>query len=424
MAVKEVQSKKTNRKPRRVGKLAAIIFGAIILVLIILWIGLRALFFHSFAPSKSHASDYELYGSRIPIAEKPQADPQIHNYLLIGTDSRFSHGSPMEGNSDTVIVATYNSRNKSYALTSLMRDAHVPVFGMGSDSEPYYDKLKGAFRLGGIGCLINTVNDVFGLDIQKYVVIGLEGFIRVIDDVLHGIDLELTGSDIAFINSRITDYENESELIKNAPLIQEEPGLIHLTGAQALIYIRNRTVSFQSEEPDRFSLKRHTQKQVYRDLLEKGSGMLEQGLLTDAKSRYERRITSRYLLISPLKKDLIEMCSEAARNHPLFSGENTGSEYDRAARQQLLLRTIYRKFLDTWTVSDIPGILRICSDTIETNLTPEEMISLAIPLMDHEQEIHTYSVPFEDTWEYGLDGSGIVFEYDETADMLHEVLYG
>ena len=423
MTAKEVPSKKANRKPRRIGKLAAIILGAIILILSILWIGLRAFFFHSFAPSKSHASDYELYGSRIPIAEKPQEDPQIHNYLLIGTDSRFSHGSPMEGNSDTVIVATYNSRNKSYALTSLMRDAHVPVSGMGSDSEPYYDKLKGAFRLGGIGCLINTVNDVFGLDIQKYVVIGLEGFIRVIDDVLHGIDLELTGSDIAFINSRITDYENESELIKSAPLIREEPGLIHLTGAQALIYIRNRTVSFQSEEPERFSLKHHAQRQAYSGLLEKGSEMLQQGLLPDAERGYTRRITSRYLLISDLKKNLIKTCSEAARNHPLFSGESTGSEYDRAARQQLLLRTIYRKFLDTWTVSDIPGILRICSDTIETNLTPEEMISLAIPLMDHEQEIHTYSVPFEDTWEYGLDGSGIVFEYEETADMLHEVLY-
>ena len=419
MAQTREASQKPGRKPGKRWKTAGIILAAAVLVLLTLWFGLRAFFFHSFAPSGSS----DLSGAQLPIQSKEPIDPDIHNFLLIGTDSRFSHGSPMEGNSDTIIVATYNAKNKSYALTSIMRDAHVPVFGLNSGTDDDYDKLKGAFRIGGIGCLINTVNSVFGLDIQKYVVIGLEGFIRVIDDVLGGIDVELTQSDIAFINNRITDYENESALVKNAPLIHDKPGMVHLTGAQALIYVRNRSISYSDDQPERFTMKRHVQKMIRKNVLDAADVAYREGRLPVTKSAEELRLLARYRMIGTLKADLVEACARSVREHPLLSGEEGGDEYDRAARQQGLLKIIYRKFLDSWTVSDIPGILRICSDTIETNLTPEEIVTLAIPLMDHEQEIHMYSVPFEDTWEYGMDGSGIVFDYEETAEMLHEVLY-
>ena len=105
---------------------------------------------------------------------------------------------------------------------------YLPEYGWG--------KINSATAYGGVGLLVNTLNENFDLDIQNYVQIKFEDFKKVID-ILGGIDVELTKSEINYINNKLhtedRDWKND---------IKAEPGVVHLNGVQALWHCRNRSI--------------------------------------------------------------------------------------------------------------------------------------------------------------------------------------
>lgn len=180
----------------------------------------------------------------MPIFEEEELQESVTNILLIGTDSRNADETEnSEGRSDSMILASLDKDKGTLTLVSFMRDARVKRIGS-SGRFTFYNRLNGAYRGGygggGAGELINTINGNFGLDIQEYIAIGFDGFAALIDKI-GGLDVELDQAEINFINDRITGiHELEPDIVKNAKTVTAAPGIVHLDGAQCLIYARNR----------------------------------------------------------------------------------------------------------------------------------------------------------------------------------------
>lgn len=192
----------------------------------------------------------------MPIYEEESKADEIVNILLVGTDSRSEDSDESaEGRSDSMMLASLNKDKGTITLVSFMRDARVHRIGK-SGRFTFYNRLNGAYRGGygggGPGELINTINGNFNLDIQEYVCIGFDGFAALIDQI-GGIDVDLDQAEINFINDRINGYfVNEPDIVRNAESIRTEPGITHLSGAQALIYARDRHTGFEGGNGDDF----------------------------------------------------------------------------------------------------------------------------------------------------------------------------
>lgn len=151
----------------------------------------------------------------------------ILNILLVGLDAR---DYDTYSRSDTMILVSYDMTTQDIKLVSFMRDNWVYLTDRG------WSRINAATAYGGVGLLINTINDNFDLDIQNYVQIKFDDFKKVID-ILGGVDVELTQAEIDYINGKLHsddgDWNND---------ITSEPGIVHLNGSQALWHCRNRSI--------------------------------------------------------------------------------------------------------------------------------------------------------------------------------------
>ena len=165
------------------------------------------------------------------IYKVEKKDPDIENILLVGTDSR--NMSSLKGRSDTMIVCSYNKRTGKAKLVSFMRDTLVPIDGLGKNGGVLWQRLNATFSLSGIACTINTINQLFGLDIQRFVIVNFEGTKNLIDSC-GGVNVKLTDTP--------NDPRGEVQWIQNSgyKVIKNSDGTYHLDGAAALIHMRQR----------------------------------------------------------------------------------------------------------------------------------------------------------------------------------------
>ena len=165
---------------------------------------------NSFGNSSNAISVY----GRTPIYKVKQKDSDIINILVLGTDSR--NVVKDRGRSDTMIVVSYNKKTGEIKMISFLRDMLVPIEGYD------WNRINTAYFFDGVGLSINTVNQLFGLDIQHFVVIDLNGA-RDFIDYIGGVEIRLS--------------ESEARVIGVA--YSKDPLL--LDGATALLHMRNRS---------------------------------------------------------------------------------------------------------------------------------------------------------------------------------------
>lgn len=151
---------------------------------------------------------------------------EVINILLIGQDTI----SGRQGRSDTMILLSFNHKQRSVRLISFMRDILLPVKDYG------LDRLNHAYSYGGPDLCLNTINKNFDLDIQKYVVIRLDEMIELID-FIGGINLALSKKEAALYNEKFGRNLKE--------------GLNHMNGQMALFHSRNRTIGSDFERTRR-----------------------------------------------------------------------------------------------------------------------------------------------------------------------------
>lgn len=152
-------------------------------------------------------------------------DPMVLNVLLFGADKSDGGAS----RSDTMIMLSIDNRHKKLKLTSFMRDlwVYIPEYG--------YSRLNSAYAYGGAKLAISTIEQNFGVNIDRYAIVDFSSF-RSIIDILGGIDIELTDEEIDYINWQ--SWKNKQVDTRNE--ITSPAGVVHLNGRQALWYARNR----------------------------------------------------------------------------------------------------------------------------------------------------------------------------------------
>ena len=170
----------------------------------------------SFANSPNAVSVY----GKVPIYKVDQKDEDIFNILVMGTDSRDITAD--RGRSDAMIIVSYNKKDGSIKLTSLLRDSLVPIAGHD------WNRINTAYFFGGVGLAINTVNDLYNLDIQNFVVFDLNGVEDFID-YIGGVDVTLTQEEVDLY--KLYGWGKDLTAGEN-----------HLSGKYALNHMRNRTI--------------------------------------------------------------------------------------------------------------------------------------------------------------------------------------
>lgn len=167
------------------------------------------------------------------------------NILLLGSDTDQKFGTSAGGDSvylaQTDIVVSIDPSSGSVAMLSIPRDFYIniPNFGMGKLDEAFehgYSYGQGGF-LGAVALSRLTIEQDFGIPIDYYAWVGLDGFIKVIDtvggvdvDVLHPITDDAYPDDVGNTTGDIYAYKR----------LYIPPGPQHLDGATALEYVRSR----------------------------------------------------------------------------------------------------------------------------------------------------------------------------------------
>ncbi len=155
------------------------------------------------------------------------------NVLLVGVDRRGRRG---DSNADVVMIATIDKKNGRLKLSSMLRDLYVPIPG----EEPA--RLNSSLAKGGISLLKQTINSVFQVQIDNYVLVDFSMFEKIVDK-LGGVTVRMTSAEISAANDNIAGLNKQRgvDYLWDG-FIFAEPGNVKLNGKQALGYARIRKI--------------------------------------------------------------------------------------------------------------------------------------------------------------------------------------
>jgi LCP family protein required for cell wall assembly len=173
-------------------------------------------------------------GSAPSAGAIPNLDP-LHpttgpfTVLLLGSDDDAKF-PPDRLNTQSMILVRVDPAARQATLLSIPRDLWVPIPDQGEG------KISTAFQLGGAPAAIAAVESNFKVHIDDYAWIGLNGLVKLID--------QLGGVNIVVTNPVLDDFY-PSDLGAGAyPYayyrVAVLPGAVHLDGVQALQYVRSR----------------------------------------------------------------------------------------------------------------------------------------------------------------------------------------
>ena len=161
-----------------------------------------------------------------PIYSENQIDPDIINILLLGDDGRDALDT---GRSDSMMILSYNQATGQVKILSLLRDTWIYIPGRTT-----WNRINTAYRFGGVGLAINTINTNFDMDIQYYMLVHFDD-IKGITDTVGGVDVPLTQREVEYINA----YSGSDNILADIPE-GVETEMRHLDGLQAFRHSRNR----------------------------------------------------------------------------------------------------------------------------------------------------------------------------------------
>ena len=216
-----------------------------------------------------------------PIAEVDQIDPDVENILVFGVDSRGT--DDVECRADAVMIVSINQKTNTINLVSLMRDTGVTIQGRSSQ-----DKLTHSYKYGGVGLLINTINENYGLDVQRFIMLDFSSAADVID-LVGGIDIDVQAEEVKYANQSINE---ENELMDSSISLLSYSGEQTLNGVQVIAWARIR-------HADSDFIRTSRQRTVATALISKVSSMsyLDQlAILEDSAGMFETNMTSMDLL--------------------------------------------------------------------------------------------------------------------------------
>ena len=330
------QEYKKRRKNRRGRTVAKSLFGVLCVLMILL--GTGSMYISTELIGDLTTTTITKDKDALGIQESAILDNSIKNIALFGLDSRTSE---FKGQSDVIMILTVDNRHHSIKMTSIMRDTRVPIEGQGF--EQYIDgwdtKINAAYAYGGPELAIRTLNQHFGLDIEDYVTINFVNMAAIVD-AFGGVELEVTGEEMAQVNLNLTNLTLEVQ-------VQQERDLA--AG-------------------------------MYNDLYY--PEITKEDYFKDAYGSPDFNSTSfqggKYLLNG---------------NQAVAYGRirNLGSDYVRVARQQKVFAALVQR-LKNISFTEYPGLIKQMMPYCETNLSLDDIIGMA-PILTSSFDVQSITVP-------------------------------
>lgn len=156
------------------------------------------------------------------VKTKPVKQDSPVNILISGVDI----GDPnLKGNNvpkrtDTIILMNYNPKNSDINIVSIPRDTLIRINGKN-------EKINAANAIGGQNMLIQSVEQLFNIDINYYGKVDYEGFDKIIDTI-GGIDVVIKQN---------MNYDDASQ---NLHIHFNKGDKVHLDGKKAEEFFRWR----------------------------------------------------------------------------------------------------------------------------------------------------------------------------------------
>ena len=189
----------------------------------------------SLAPYLEDTSALETFSADVKAQSVAGADKDLtkepFTVLLTGEN---------EGLADTIILVTVNPISMKVTMTSIARDSYVPITCYNGGKS----KINAAHAVSE-ACMVETVEQNFGINIDYTVEFNFASVIQVVDAV-GGLDVH---NDVYFVG-QCWDVEEDKLITLDIP-----EGDIHLTGQMALGYARERYAFSDGD----FARQRHQQ---------------------------------------------------------------------------------------------------------------------------------------------------------------------
>lgn len=129
-------------------------------------------------PPPSQSVSPKPTGSQKPEDEEPDPTPtptplvrrdEVYTCLIFGMDDGY-------GNTDTIMVATFDVPEKKIGLVSIPRDTVISL-----ENTAAYNKINAAYAQGGTEQLREEVSELLGIPVDYYVKVRLTAFERLVD---------------------------------------------------------------------------------------------------------------------------------------------------------------------------------------------------------------------------------------------------
>ena len=223
--MKEKENIKKKKKKRKIHPFIKGFLGCILVV--VLLVGGVGFVFGSAVHGKLNFEKIE------SVSREPFKEDGVKNILLIGNDSRTQDES---GRSDAMILISISSKTNSIHMTSLLRDIYVEIPGHDGN------RLNAAYAYGGPELLMETLEENFGIEVNRYMLVNFQAFANLVDAV-GGVDLDVTNEEVQYINGYLVEYNQLEGRAEGTDYLDTSlSGTIHLNGPQALAYCRNRYI--------------------------------------------------------------------------------------------------------------------------------------------------------------------------------------
>ena len=237
---KESKQKKT-KKPSRLTKrqkwlLAVAIVLAVVLVAVV---ALDGLFVKPELPGKGNGSNADGtqagdgidYGDGVqPRVSGERKSKDYYTVLILGRDTGGG------GNTDTMLLASYDVTNQKANVMSIPRDTMVNVNWDVKKINSVYNMNGGGEK--GIKALYKEISQLVGFEPDYQVILEWEAVGKIVD-AIGGVDLEVTEAEMDEANDALWEYCVFNDLIWDDYKFTE-PGLQTLNGPQAVAYGRIR----------------------------------------------------------------------------------------------------------------------------------------------------------------------------------------
>ena len=179
------------RRNRHIGRKVLIIF-LIVLLLAAIGIGIYvAVMASRVNRDTTDTTSYIQQPSAAPTWEVID-DDKITNILLFGADM-MDEGTQR---SDTMMLVSIDNKTDTIRLVSFLRDMYVEIPGYGMN------KLNSAFSFEGAPLAMQTIENNFRINIDKYILVDTTQFENIIDK-MGGVHIEMTQEEADYINSVI-----------------------------------------------------------------------------------------------------------------------------------------------------------------------------------------------------------------------------